>query len=70
MNVHDLSKYFYISTSTTDSTMHELPNILLQPNYPRDQFTPNSFSWANWPYNSISHTPWNPLPTITQRIPT
>jgi hypothetical protein len=29
MNMHDPSKYFYISTSTTDSTMHELPNILL-----------------------------------------
>jgi hypothetical protein len=29
MNMHDLSKYLYISTSNTNSTMHELLNILL-----------------------------------------
>jgi hypothetical protein len=30
MNMHDLSKYLYISTSTTNSTMHELTSYYNQ----------------------------------------
>jgi hypothetical protein len=50
--MHHLNRQSYISTSTTTSIVHELPNFLLYVDHINqwvhgDQFIPNPLSWAN-----------------------